>query len=115
MYISGQVLVKAHSIGDMVVIFILFHFLVIAAEPVYASNESQPQMVVVTQPLPQVLVVNYHTLKLYYSTAYYVVHGGVHISHHENFMKKLAAYCDPVYYTMVVLLYIFNYTLQCWF
>ena len=56
MYISGQVLVKAHSIGDMVVIFILFHFLVIAAEPVYASNESQPQMVVVTQPLPQVQV-----------------------------------------------------------
>ena len=30
------------------VIFILFQFLVIAAEPVYASNESQPQMVVVT-------------------------------------------------------------------
>ena len=28
---SGQVIVKAHSIGDMVVIFILFHFLVFAA------------------------------------------------------------------------------------
>ena len=32
--------------------------------------------------LPVIVVVNYHTLKLYYSTAYYVVHGGVHISHH---------------------------------
>ena len=35
---------------------VLFHFLVIAAEPVYASNELQPQLVVVTQPLPQVQV-----------------------------------------------------------
>ena len=54
------------------------------------------------------LVVNYHTLKLYYCTAYYVVHGGVHISHPEIFWKKLATYShtpcstDQVYCTMVV-------------
>ena len=41
---------------------------------------------------------------MYYSTAYYVVYGGVHISHHENFIKKLAAYCgDPMQYRPSVL------------